>query len=210
MSDGEEPVLVAGQPTGSGEAAKRPNLLELALSGRVGAKSVSDEGDYLKEEYLWMSCFGAHMAALFVALDELLPYVPAINQDFTPYLARARNHNAEAIDKAFRFRLAFMRKLNEGAGVDVGVVAVAGVAAKASTSDGKAFGSNELGQRTLDLLSSSLSALTLKSYAGRMSQFAEFCHDSDNISPLEATTATVVWYIAWIGERGHIGANDLI
>mmetsp|Transcript_12577 Transcript_12577/g.31790 ORF Transcript_12577/g.31790 Transcript_12577/m.31790 type:complete len:147 (+) Transcript_12577:562-1002(+) len=48
----------------------------------------------------------------FVALDELLPYVPAANQDFTPYLARARNH-AEAIDKAFRFRLAFLRRLNE-------------------------------------------------------------------------------------------------
>eukprot|EP00873_Tetraselmis_striata_P013586 jgi/Tetstr1/433850/TSEL_023033.t1 len=52
------------------------------------------------------------MAALFVALDELLPYVSTTNRDFTPYLARARNH-AEAIDKAFRFRLAFMRRLNE-------------------------------------------------------------------------------------------------
>eukprot|EP00873_Tetraselmis_striata_P015574 jgi/Tetstr1/435838/TSEL_024726.t1 len=52
------------------------------------------------------------MAALFVALDEQLPYVPAANQNFTPYLARARNH-AEAIDKAFRFRLAFLRRLNE-------------------------------------------------------------------------------------------------
>eukprot|EP00873_Tetraselmis_striata_P019462 jgi/Tetstr1/439726/TSEL_028145.t1 len=51
------------------------------------------------------------MAALFVALDELLPSVPAASQDFTPYLARARNH-AEAIDKAFRFRLA-LRRLNE-------------------------------------------------------------------------------------------------
>eukprot|EP00873_Tetraselmis_striata_P004563 jgi/Tetstr1/424827/TSEL_015330.t1 len=148
----------ARQPTGSGGAAERPDLLELAQSGRVGAKSVSAEDDYLavpellqraesgyeavrpvsrvpglfplstdlmneylkqddrrlpaQEEYLWMSCFGAHMAALFVALDELLPYVPSSNQDFTPYLARARNH-AEAIDKAFRFRLAFLRKLNE-------------------------------------------------------------------------------------------------
>eukprot|EP00873_Tetraselmis_striata_P005591 jgi/Tetstr1/425855/TSEL_016232.t1 len=80
----------------------------------------------------------------------------------------------------------------------------AGVAAK------DAFGSSdELGQRTLDLLSSSLSAQTLKSYAGRLSQFAEFCHDSDNISPLEATTATVVRYVAWIGERGHIAAKSL-
>eukprot|EP00873_Tetraselmis_striata_P038835 jgi/Tetstr1/459099/TSEL_004549.t1 len=164
---------IAGQPTGSGGAAERPDLLELAQSGRVGAKSVSAEDDYLA--------------------------------DFTPYLARARNH-AEAIDKAFRFRLAFLRRLNEikrvharkrslllewrlqlqVAGVGEDVAVDAGVAAK------DAFGSDELGQRTLDLLSSSLSAQTLKSYAGRLSQFAEFCHDSENISPLEATTATVV------------------
>eukprot|EP00873_Tetraselmis_striata_P020009 jgi/Tetstr1/440273/TSEL_028623.t1 len=245
----------AGQPTGSGGAAERPDLLELAQSGRVGAKSMSAEDDYLavpellqraesgyeavrpvsrvpglfplstdltneylkqddrrlpaQEEYLWMSCFGAHMAALFVALDELLPYVPATNQDFTPYLARARNH-AEAIDKAFRFRLAFLRRLNEikrlqlhVAGVGEDVAAGVDVAAK------DAFGSDELGQRTLDLLSSSLSAQTLKSYAGRLSQFAEFCHDSENISPLEATTANVVRYVAWIGERGHIAAKSL-
>eukprot|EP00873_Tetraselmis_striata_P006640 jgi/Tetstr1/426904/TSEL_017117.t1 len=258
----------ARQPTGSGGAAERPDLLELAQSGRVGAKSVSAEDDYLavpellqraesgyeavrpvsrvpglfplstdltneylkqddrrlpaQEEYLWMSCFGAHMAALFVALDELLPYVPSSNQDFTPYLARARNH-AEAIDKAFRFRLAFLRKLNEikrvhaprrplllewrlqlqVAGVGEDVAGDVDVAAK------DAFGSDELGQRTLDLLSSSLSAQTLKSYAGRLAQFAEFCHDSENISPLEATTATVVRYVAWIGERGHIAAKSL-
>eukprot|EP00873_Tetraselmis_striata_P043633 jgi/Tetstr1/463897/TSEL_008708.t1 len=42
------------------------------------------------------------------------------------------------------------------------------------------------------MLSSSLTAQTLRSYAGKLSQFAEFCHDSENISPLEATTATVV------------------
>eukprot|EP00873_Tetraselmis_striata_P029583 jgi/Tetstr1/449847/TSEL_036910.t1 len=257
---------IAGQPTGSGGAAERPaDLLELAQSGRVGAKSVSAEDDYLavpellqraesgyeavrpvsrvpglfplstdltneylkqddgrlpaQEEYLWMSCFGAHMAALFVALDELLPYVPTTNQDFTPYLARARNH-AEAIDKAFRFRLAFLRRLNEIKRVhgDQGVLdrlqlQVAGVgedvAADVDVAAKDAFGSDELGQRTLDLLSSSLSAQTLKSYAGRLSQFAEFCHDSENISPLEATTATVVRYVAWIGERGHIAAKSL-
>eukprot|EP00873_Tetraselmis_striata_P006055 jgi/Tetstr1/426319/TSEL_016634.t1 len=274
MSDGEEPVAgptaaLRGTTDRQRGAAERPDLLELAQSGRVGAKSVSSaEDDYLavpellqraesgyeavrpvsrvpglfplstdltneylkqddrrlpaQEEYLWMSCFGAHMAALFVALDELLPYVPATNHDFTPYLARARNH-AEAIDKAFRFRLAFLRKLDENkrvhaprrplllelrlqlqvAGVGEDVAADVDVAAK------DAFGSDELGQRTLDLLSSSLSAQTLKSYAGRLSQFAEFCHDSENISPLEATTATVVRYVAWIGERGHIAAKSL-
>eukprot|EP00873_Tetraselmis_striata_P000378 jgi/Tetstr1/420642/TSEL_011730.t1 len=52
------------------------------------------------------------MAALFMALDDLLPYVPSVNQDFTPYFALSRNH-AEAIDKAFRFRLPLLRRLNE-------------------------------------------------------------------------------------------------
>eukprot|EP00873_Tetraselmis_striata_P004471 jgi/Tetstr1/424735/TSEL_015252.t1 len=253
MPDGEEPVV---EPTLESLYADRPDLLELAPSGRVGAKSVSDEDDYLavpellqraesgyeavrpvsrvpglfplsadltneylkqddrrlpaQEEYLWMSCFGAHMAALFVALDKLLPYVPAANQDFTPYLARARNH-AEAIDKAFRFRLAFLRRLNElqVADVDYEDVAVdAGVVAKVSTSDGVGRLSSEL----LELCEAtfrSLTAQTFKGYAGRLSQFAEFCHDSENISPLEATTATVVRYVAWIGERGHIGAKSL-
>eukprot|EP00873_Tetraselmis_striata_P039823 jgi/Tetstr1/460087/TSEL_005407.t1 len=175
---------IAGQPTGGGGAAQRPDLLELAQSGRVGAKSVSDEDDYLavpellqraesgyeavrpvspvpglfplstdltneylkqddrrlpaQEDYLWMSCFGA--------LDELLPYVPAAIQDFTPYLARARNH-AEAIDKAFRFRLTFLRRLNEQlqvADVDEDVAVDAGVAAKVSTSDGVGRLSSEL------------------------------------------------------------------
>eukprot|EP00873_Tetraselmis_striata_P016458 jgi/Tetstr1/436722/TSEL_025505.t1 len=51
------------------------------------------------------------MTAIFVALDELLTYVPVANQDSTP-TARARNH-AEAIDKAVRFRLALLRKLTE-------------------------------------------------------------------------------------------------
>eukprot|EP00873_Tetraselmis_striata_P034420 jgi/Tetstr1/454684/TSEL_041573.t1 len=152
VPDGAAPTtyrVTYGTPTGSGGAAERPDLLELAQSGRVGAKSVSDEDDYLalpellhraesgyeavrpvnrvpglfpmstdlanayvkqnadrrlpaQEEYLWMSCFGAHMAALFVALDELLPYVHAANQDFSPYLARTRNH-AEGINKAVAY-----------------------------------------------------------------------------------------------------------
>eukprot|EP00873_Tetraselmis_striata_P008596 jgi/Tetstr1/428860/TSEL_018847.t1 len=37
-----------------------------------------------------------------------------------------------------------------------------------------------------------VAAKTLNSYPGRLSQFAEFCRDSENIGPLEATTAIVV------------------
>eukprot|EP00873_Tetraselmis_striata_P005479 jgi/Tetstr1/425743/TSEL_016163.t1 len=147
---------IAGTPTSRGGAAERPDLLELAQSGRVGAKSVSDEDNYIavpellqraesgyeavrpvsrvpglfplstdltneylkqhdrhlpaQEEYLWMSCFGAHMAALFVALDELPPY----------------------------------RQQFQGAGVDEDVAVDAGGAAKESTSDGVGRLSSEL------------------------------------------------------------------
>eukprot|EP00873_Tetraselmis_striata_P038443 jgi/Tetstr1/458707/TSEL_045096.t1 len=73
---------IGGQPTISGGAAVRLDLLELAQSGRVGAKPVSDEDSYL-----------------------------------------ARLHDA---------------------GVDVGVAAVAGVAAKVSTNDGVGRLSSEL------------------------------------------------------------------
>lgn len=66
-----------------------------------------------QKEYIWNTCFGAHPAALFVAFDELMPYVPAGTEGLTPYVARARNH-ADAIDKTFRFRLlAFLHRLNE-------------------------------------------------------------------------------------------------
>eukprot|EP00873_Tetraselmis_striata_P033342 jgi/Tetstr1/453606/TSEL_040563.t1 len=77
-------------------AAVRPDFLEPAYSGRVGAKSVSDEDDYL-------------------AVPELL-------------------QRAESGYEAVR----------PDAGVDVGVVAGAGVAAKVSTSDGVARLSSEL------------------------------------------------------------------
>eukprot|EP00873_Tetraselmis_striata_P010839 jgi/Tetstr1/431103/TSEL_020819.t1 len=93
-------------------------------------------------------------------------------------------------------------------GVDVGVVGGAGVAAKVSVRDGRVR-LNEGGQRTLDLLSSSLTAQTLMSYADILSRFAEFCHDSENISALEATTASVVKYVSWFGELGHIWAKSL-
>eukprot|EP00873_Tetraselmis_striata_P021356 jgi/Tetstr1/441620/TSEL_029847.t1 len=82
--------LIAGQPKGSGGAAVRPELLEPARSGRVGAKSVSGEDNYLAVPELLQQAVWTH------------------------------------------------------AGVDVGVVAGAGVAAKVSTSDGVGRRSSEL------------------------------------------------------------------
>lgn len=58
-----------------------------------------------------MTSFGAHTAAILAALDELLlAYIPFANKDFTPYLACSRN-DVTAIDKAFRFRMGFLRRL---------------------------------------------------------------------------------------------------
>lgn len=68
---------------------------------------------------------------------------------------------------------------------------------------------DELGQRALDFLSSSLNALALRSYYGKVAQFAELCHVSEGITPLEATTAIIVRYVAMIGERGLIKARSL-
>eukprot|EP00873_Tetraselmis_striata_P004568 jgi/Tetstr1/424832/TSEL_015335.t1 len=71
--------------------------------------------DFLKQDgrclpgqvvYLWMTCFGAHTATIFVALDELLLYISDASRDCAPRLA-------EAIDKSFRCRVVFLRKLNE-------------------------------------------------------------------------------------------------
>eukprot|EP00873_Tetraselmis_striata_P012751 jgi/Tetstr1/433015/TSEL_022352.t1 len=91
----------------------------------------------------------------------------------------------------------------------MGVAAVVGgVAAKVSTVDGVGRLSSEL----LALYCGAtfrcpphgepwqLNDRTLKSYAGKLFQFAEFCHNSKNISPLKATpTSTLVWSVAWIG-----------
>eukprot|EP00873_Tetraselmis_striata_P040555 jgi/Tetstr1/460819/TSEL_000573.t1 len=171
----------AGQSTGSGGAAERPDLLELAQSGRVGAKSVSAEDDYLAVPELLQRAESGYEAVRPVSR---VPGLFPLSTDLT----------SEYLTSDLQLQVA-------GAGEDV----AAGVDMAAKD----AFGSDELGQRTLDLLSNSLNAQTLKSYAGRLSQFAEFCHDSENISPLQATTATVVRYVAWIGERGHIAAKSL-
>eukprot|EP00873_Tetraselmis_striata_P011443 jgi/Tetstr1/431707/TSEL_021232.t1 len=154
-----------------------------------------------------------HPAALD---DELLPYVHAANQDFTPYLARARNHT-EAIDNAFRFRLAFLRRLNEVKCVhgDQGVLNV--LQAQHFQLAAEHLGSAIFGDLMKDyerrvfeatVASSAKATATARmaaAAAGRgrgggrgragehgLSQFTEFFPDSENISPREATTATVV------------------
>eukprot|EP00873_Tetraselmis_striata_P028392 jgi/Tetstr1/448656/TSEL_035899.t1 len=137
---------VAGQPTCNGGAAARPDLLELAHSGRVGAKSVSEEEDFFVVLELLQRAESGYEAVRPLSTSSYPKSVMQIKTSTPTWLARARNH-AEAIDKAFRFRLAFLRRLNErmhDAGVDVGGAAVAGVTGKVSTSDGVGRLSSEL------------------------------------------------------------------
>eukprot|EP00873_Tetraselmis_striata_P009207 jgi/Tetstr1/429471/TSEL_019379.t1 len=114
---GTQPAIPTGAPAPEGgeQGAQEPLPAELdALDTELeyvdfaAARGLAEQrgGVHL------MTCFGVHTDVLFVPLDEMLPYVPAANHDFTQYLARARNH-VEAIDKAFRFRLAFRGKLND-------------------------------------------------------------------------------------------------
>eukprot|EP00873_Tetraselmis_striata_P004705 jgi/Tetstr1/424969/TSEL_001503.t1 len=132
---------------------------------------------------------GPTLESLHAELQGLTGYCDGPIDGSTTSVASSRRHLPAAQKQPLL--LEWPQQLH-GAGVDEDVAVDAGEVAK------DAFGSDKLGQRTLDLLSSSLTAHTLKSYAGKLSQFAEFCHDSKNISPLEATTAIVVRYVAWI------------
>eukprot|EP00873_Tetraselmis_striata_P019086 jgi/Tetstr1/439350/TSEL_027788.t1 len=202
---------IAGQPTGSGGAAERPDLLELAQSDRVGAESVSDEDDYLAVPELLQRAESGYEAVrpLHVAdVDEdvAVDAGVAAKVSTSDGVGRLSSELLELCEATFRRyeregRAGRPSYLNLAPQTRTGAIAnpssnyrptAGNLTAVAECFANDAFGSNELGERTLDMLSSSLTAQTLKSYAGRLSEFAEFCHDSENISPLEATTATVV------------------
>eukprot|EP00873_Tetraselmis_striata_P026181 jgi/Tetstr1/446445/TSEL_033987.t1 len=74
--------------------------------------------------------------------------------------------------------------VGRGRGVDV--AAVVGEAAEVSMSDSEGL------MALCEITFRSLTAHTLKSYADKLSQFKEFCPDTENTSPLEATTAAIV------------------
>eukprot|EP00873_Tetraselmis_striata_P007450 jgi/Tetstr1/427714/TSEL_017838.t1 len=72
------------------------------------------------------------------------------------------------------------------------------------------YGTNDWGAKVLDLLTTSLTASTYANYEGNVFvSFAEFCIDGEGISPLDCTESTCVCYLAWIAERGTVGAGSL-
>eukprot|EP00873_Tetraselmis_striata_P020162 jgi/Tetstr1/440426/TSEL_028759.t1 len=89
------------------------------------------------------------------------------------------------------------RSIWDDVGADVDMETAESVAAKVNTSDGVGRLSPELPALCevtfrWPLHGAPGSPAMLKSYAGKLSHLAELCHHSGNISPLEATIATVV------------------
>eukprot|EP00873_Tetraselmis_striata_P001062 jgi/Tetstr1/421326/TSEL_012297.t1 len=58
------------------------------------------------------------------------------------------------------------------------------------------------------MLSTSLTARTYN-YEGKIRLFAEFCIDEEGTPPLVCTESTCVRCLAWMAERGNIGAGSL-
>eukprot|EP00873_Tetraselmis_striata_P044254 jgi/Tetstr1/464518/TSEL_009276.t1 len=71
------------------------------------------------------------------------------------------------------------------------------------------YRTDDWGAKVLDLLTTSLTASIYSNYEGKIRLFAEFCIDEEGISPLDCTEATCIRYLAWIAERGTIGAGSL-
>eukprot|EP00873_Tetraselmis_striata_P016954 jgi/Tetstr1/437218/TSEL_025948.t1 len=65
------------------------------------------------------------------------------------------------------------------------------------------------GAKVLDLLTTSLTASIYSKYKAKIRLFVEFCIDEEGISPLDCTKSSCVHYLAWIAERGIIGAGSL-
>eukprot|EP00873_Tetraselmis_striata_P036532 jgi/Tetstr1/456796/TSEL_043470.t1 len=70
-----------------------------------------------------------------------------------------------------------------------------------------ATSTDDWGAKVLDLLTTSLKASTYSNYEGKIHLFAEF--EEVGISSLDITESTCVRYLAWIAERGTIGAGSL-
>eukprot|EP00873_Tetraselmis_striata_P012800 jgi/Tetstr1/433064/TSEL_022399.t1 len=71
------------------------------------------------------------------------------------------------------------------------------------------YGTDYWGAKVLDLLTTSLTAITYSNYEGKIRLFAEFCIDGEGISLLDCTEVTCVRYLAWIADRGTIGTGSL-
>eukprot|EP00873_Tetraselmis_striata_P044792 jgi/Tetstr1/465056/TSEL_009784.t1 len=71
------------------------------------------------------------------------------------------------------------------------------------------YGTDDRGVKVLDLRTTSLMASTYSKHKGKIRLFAEFSIDEEGVSPMDCTEYTCVRYLAWIADRGTIGAGSL-
>eukprot|EP00873_Tetraselmis_striata_P035737 jgi/Tetstr1/456001/TSEL_042779.t1 len=70
------------------------------------------------------------------------------------------------------------------------------------------YGTDGWSAKALDILTTTLTAITYSNYEGKIRLFAEFCIDEEGVCPQDCTEATCVPYlIVWSAERGTIGAR---
>jgi site-specific recombinase XerD len=70
------------------------------------------------------------------------------------------------------------------------------------------LGTDIVGVTTISLLSKSLAPSTYANYDIALRQFFAFCEE-ENITPLQATPATMVRYTTWLGLLGTVAASSL-
>jgi hypothetical protein len=70
------------------------------------------------------------------------------------------------------------------------------------------LGTDNLGAKTLELLTAAWAKSTSDTYNNAIKPYFQL-YEEQGLPPLAATTATMVRYIAWIGERGTIKATTL-
>jgi site-specific recombinase XerD len=70
------------------------------------------------------------------------------------------------------------------------------------------LGTDRLRVTAITMLSNSLASSTYANYDSALRQFFAFCKE-ENISPLQATPATMLRYTAWLGMLGTLAADSL-
>jgi hypothetical protein len=73
---------------------------------------------------------------------------------------------------------------------------------------GALVGTDDLGDPVLDLLTGSLAPTTCNNYGTGMRRYTFFCNE-EGITPLEATTADMLRFTAWLARAGAFTANSL-
>ena len=71
------------------------------------------------------------------------------------------------------------------------------------------FGVDSLGERAATFLTCQLTRSSYESYGSHLRMFASFCAEEGIYDILDATTTSIVRYLAWLGDRGTVKYSSL-